>query len=61
MLGLSKAGAESRSNINIERRHSNMTTLTNYELLELYKRLTIDGLRRFALQVEEEIFMRMSY
>jgi hypothetical protein len=38
-----------------------MVTLTNYELLALYKRLTIDGLHRFALTVEEEIFMRMGY
>jgi hypothetical protein len=36
-----------------------MTTKTNYQLLQLYKRLITDGLHRFADQVAEEIYMRM--
>jgi hypothetical protein len=33
--------------------------MTNYQLLTMYKRLLGDGLHRYALALQEEIYMRM--
>jgi hypothetical protein len=36
-----------------------MENMSNYELLELYKRMLVDGFNRMTLPVQEEIFIRM--